>query len=87
MSKESYAKKRAMETFDKMNVELPSPLYIPGDGKHIFIQKIIHAIVEDTIAIERTGHPKPKCYCGKPVDINNPDCVEFNLCEEHADDA
>lgn len=27
-----------------------------------------------------------KCYCGKPVDTKNPDCVDFNLCAEHADD-
>ena len=23
------------------------------------------------------------CYCGNPVDLSNPDCVEFNLCKEH----
>jgi hypothetical protein len=27
------------------------------------------------------------CYCGNPVDMSNPDCVEFNLCEEHQMDA
>ena len=27
------------------------------------------------------------CYCGKPVDLTNPDCIDFKLCEEHADDA
>lgn len=27
------------------------------------------------------------CYCGNPVDITNPDCVEFDLCKEHAADA
>jgi hypothetical protein len=27
------------------------------------------------------------CYCGKPIDTDNPDCVEFKLCEEHAMEA
>jgi hypothetical protein len=27
------------------------------------------------------------CYCGNPVDTSNPDCVMFNLCEEHQMDA
>jgi hypothetical protein len=27
------------------------------------------------------------CYCGNPVDTSNPDCVEFNLCKEHALDS
>ena len=26
------------------------------------------------------------CYCGKPIDTSNPDCVEAGLCKEHADD-
>lgn len=26
------------------------------------------------------------CYCGKPIDTSNPDCVDYQLCEEHADD-
>lgn len=28
-----------------------------------------------------------KCFCGKPVNTKNPDCVTFSLCEEHSDDA
>jgi thymidylate synthase len=23
------------------------------------------------------------CYCGNPVDVSNPDSVEYNLCKEH----
>jgi hypothetical protein len=23
------------------------------------------------------------CYCGKPIDTTNPDCVTYSLCEEH----
>jgi hypothetical protein len=23
------------------------------------------------------------CYCGKPIDTTNPDCVMYDLCEEH----
>jgi hypothetical protein len=23
------------------------------------------------------------CYCGNPVDISNPDSLEYNLCKEH----
>ena len=34
----------------------------------------------------KTGNLTKKCYCGKPVDTSNPDCVDFNLCKEHADD-
>jgi hypothetical protein len=26
------------------------------------------------------------CYCGNPVDKTNPDCVEYDLCKEHAMD-
>ena len=26
------------------------------------------------------------CYCGNPVDVTNSDCVEFSLCEIHAED-
>lgn len=26
------------------------------------------------------------CYCGNPVDMTNPDCVDYNLCEEHSMD-
>ena len=26
------------------------------------------------------------CYCGNPVDLLNPDCVEYNLCKEHSID-
>ena len=28
-----------------------------------------------------------KCYCGRLVDMTNPDCIEFNLCSEHSEDA
>lgn len=31
--------------------------------------------------------PMNYCYCGKPVDTTNSDCIEFNLCEDHSDDA
>lgn len=31
-------------------------------------------------------HLNQTCYCGKPVDTSNPDCVEYNLCKEHSDD-
>lgn len=27
------------------------------------------------------------CYCGEPVNLINPDCIEFKLCKKHADDA
>jgi len=27
------------------------------------------------------------CYCGNPVETSNPDCVEFQLCKEHALDS
>lgn len=26
------------------------------------------------------------CYCGEPIDESNPDCVDFNLCSDHADE-
>jgi hypothetical protein len=26
------------------------------------------------------------CYCGDPVDMTDPDCVEYNLCKEHSMD-
>jgi hypothetical protein len=26
------------------------------------------------------------CYCGKPVDTTNPDCIDYALCKEHAMD-
>lgn len=26
------------------------------------------------------------CYCGKPVDTSDPDCITYSLCEEHASD-
>ena len=26
------------------------------------------------------------CYCGNPIDTTNPDCVEYDLCKEHAMD-
>jgi hypothetical protein len=26
------------------------------------------------------------CYCGNPVDMTDPDCVEYNLCKEHSMD-
>lgn len=29
----------------------------------------------------------PKCYCGNPVDMDNPDCVQFGLCNDHQLDA
>ena len=28
--------------------------------------------------------PIKKCYCGKPVDTTSSDCVQFNLCKDHA---
>ena len=27
------------------------------------------------------------CHCGNPIDTTNPDCMEFNLCKDHATDA
>jgi hypothetical protein len=26
------------------------------------------------------------CYCGNPIDMTDPDCVEYNLCKEHSMD-
>jgi hypothetical protein len=26
------------------------------------------------------------CYCGNPIDTTKPDCVDYNLCKEHAMD-
>lgn len=37
------------------------------------------------------GEPKQerrtKCWCGNPINEDNPDCVAFNLCKDHATDA
>lgn len=60
MSKESYAKKRALVVFDRMNEKMPKPLYNFGDGQHEYITEIINAIVEETISINETGKPKYK---------------------------
>ncbi len=27
-----------------------------------------------------------KCYCGNPIDTSNSDCVDYNLCKDHAMD-
>lgn len=26
------------------------------------------------------------CYCGSRIDETNPDCIEYKLCKEHAED-
>lgn len=60
MGKESYAKKRALVVFDRMNDKIPKPLYNFGDGQHQYIREILYTIVEETISINETGKPKYK---------------------------
>ncbi len=52
-----------------------------------------HQVVEKAIDMSKkkgkwgqTGLEIEYCYCGKPVDTGDPDCKEFGLCSEHADD-
>jgi hypothetical protein len=26
------------------------------------------------------------CWCGNPINFSNPDCSEFNLCEQHTEE-
>jgi hypothetical protein len=36
--------------------------------------------------VNESGSTDNLCYCGKPVDTTNPDCIDYALCKEHAMD-
>jgi hypothetical protein len=42
-------------------------------------------LIKHLEAVPESSLPK-KCYCGKPVDESNIDCVAYNLCKDHAMD-
>lgn len=49
---------------------------------------IIERLKKDGLQITNSKEMKrTNCYCGNPIDTTNPDCVEFNLCKEHAQDS
>jgi hypothetical protein len=48
--------------------------------------KFKKVLLEHLNAVPASEVPK-KCYCGEPVDTENPDCVAFNLCKDHASDS
>ncbi|HUS50591.1 MAG TPA: hypothetical protein VMZ91_10530 [Candidatus Paceibacterota bacterium] len=33
-----------------------------------------------------TSKKRLSCYCGNPIDLSNPDCVQFSLCKDCAMD-
>ena len=59
------------------------PSHFDHGNIHDHIYKCTGCNTESPLEKMREG----KCYCGAPIDMSNPDCVEFSLCEEHSDDA
>jgi hypothetical protein len=47
---------------------------------------IVKNIKEKTFVIVNRKKTGAYCICGNPVDYSNADCIEFNLCKDHADD-
>jgi hypothetical protein len=56
-------------------------------GATILLPLIVSISKKKGINILPSSFEDKKCYCGKPVDETNPDCVLYNLCEDHANDA
>ena len=50
--------------------------------------EVIERLKQNGLEISNIKDKKqaPKCYCGKPVDLTNPDCDFYNLCKDHASD-
>ena len=49
------------------------------DGEESFLKRLNEDL--------RNLKSEKRCFCGKPIDETNPDCLEFNLCKDHSEDA
>jgi hypothetical protein len=57
----------------------------PHPTRHLTKEEFVHKCKTDREFSEWWG--LKLCYCGNTVDMSNPDCVMFSLCEEHKMDA
>ena len=63
-------------------VECEDPLEILHEETGSFASGISVKIVLDSLVPKKDK----TCYCGKPIDYTNSDCVTFGLCKEHSMD-
>jgi hypothetical protein len=54
-----------------------------ADGYERFKKMLLEHL--DAVPREKALGPN-KCYCGNPVDEDNPDCATYKLCKDHASD-
>lgn len=64
-------------------IECESPFEIRNDETGDFASGVAAKAVLDGLKPKK----RKTCYCGKPIDYSNPDCVCFSLCKDHAMDA
>lgn len=76
-------KKQFYDVLKVAGIGIPFAL-IPGAS--ILLPIIVSATKKKGINILPSSFEHKKCYCGNPVDESNPDCVDFNLCKDHAQD-
>jgi hypothetical protein len=55
-------------------------------GASVLLPVIVSISKKKGINILPSSFEGTKCYCGNPVDETNPDCVDYKLCKDHADD-
>lgn len=80
---EEALKKQFYDVLKMAGIGIPFTL-IPGSS--ILLPLLVSVSKKKGINILPSSFEDKKCYCGNPVDESNPDCVDFNLCKDHAQD-
>ena len=55
-------------------------------GSTILLPLIVSIAKKKGVNILPSSFENKKCYCGQPIDETNPDCVDYQLCKDHAQD-
>ena len=76
-------KKQFYDVLKIAGIGIPFTL-IPGSS--ILLPLIVSVSKKKGINILPSSFESKKCYCGKAVDETDPDCVDHQLCKDHAQD-
>ena len=80
---EAALKKQFYDVLKMAGIGIPFAI-IPGAS--VLLPLIVSIGKKKGVNLLPSSFEDKKCYCGKPVSENNPDCIEFNLCDDHAGD-
>jgi len=82
-AEEKELKEQFQDVLKIVGIGVPFAL-IPGAS--VFLPLIIYYTKKKGINLLPSSFESEKCYCGKPIDTTDPDCVEFKLCKDHSQD-